>query len=210
MKIDDKILLDGLNKTLENARLLFIDATLLLENKKYPRAYTLYQLSIEEIGKLLILHNSLLDYHMGNEVDRDYLHKHGYFNHVKKTHSSITLEFSYLMEYKMSVPTASTGELIKDLINEENNLQQSNELKNSSLYVDFSDNKFKSPIETITLDMVTAIESKARLRILLGEKIYEKSENSEQLIKEAKRLKEVLDDPELSQQMERKLAEILQ
>jgi AbiV family abortive infection protein len=52
--------LNGINKSLDNASELYDDAEILFKLKRYPRAYTLYQLSIEEIGKVSIIYNFLL------------------------------------------------------------------------------------------------------------------------------------------------------
>jgi AbiV family abortive infection protein len=48
---------DGILKSLSNATDLFDDAETLFEKKRYPRAYALFQYTIEEVGKASIIFN---------------------------------------------------------------------------------------------------------------------------------------------------------
>lgn len=51
-EINKDTLINCVEKCLQNARELFDEAEILKKYKKFPRAYTLYHLSIEEIGKV--------------------------------------------------------------------------------------------------------------------------------------------------------------
>lgn len=50
----------GIPKIVENAEELYKDADILLSNNRIERAYSLFQLSIEEIAKAFILSNALI------------------------------------------------------------------------------------------------------------------------------------------------------
>lgn len=54
-KIQKKQLLQGMNLALKNAHSLLKEANLLAENKAYSRAFALGVLSIEEVGKVVLL-----------------------------------------------------------------------------------------------------------------------------------------------------------
>lgn len=51
MKITESLLIDIAQKSLENAKSLIDDALLLKQHERFSRAYTLFQLAIEEAGK---------------------------------------------------------------------------------------------------------------------------------------------------------------
>jgi AbiV family abortive infection protein len=54
--LDDNNLIEGIRKCIINAKSLIDDALLLKEHGRFARAYTLFQLSIEELGKSSILY----------------------------------------------------------------------------------------------------------------------------------------------------------
>ena len=84
-----KELKNGFDLTLENARDLFNEAKGLAIFEHYSRAYTLYQLSIEEVGKCIILLRALIEGSLGVNIDCLYLKSLGYFDHQSKTKTSL-------------------------------------------------------------------------------------------------------------------------
>ena len=53
----------GYKLTYENATNLIKEADLLFQNNYLPRAYTLYQLAIEEIGKCTIIYRAIIEFY---------------------------------------------------------------------------------------------------------------------------------------------------
>lgn len=72
---------NGFDLALENARDLFDEAKGLAIFEHYSRAYTLYQLSIEEAGKCIIFLHALIESSRGVNIDHHYLKSLGYFDH---------------------------------------------------------------------------------------------------------------------------------
>ena len=60
MNLTKELLIVAMNKSFINAGQLIEDALILKENQRYARAYTLFQLATEEIGKSLLTINFLL------------------------------------------------------------------------------------------------------------------------------------------------------
>ena len=54
MQITEELLKEVAKKSVQNAKSLIEDAELLKQNNRFQRAYTLYQLAMEEVGKSVI------------------------------------------------------------------------------------------------------------------------------------------------------------
>ncbi|MBI5915264.1 MAG: AbiV family abortive infection protein, partial [Bacteroidetes bacterium] len=84
MKITKEILIDAAKKSLENAKELVVDAIILEKNNRKERAYTLFQFSIEEVGKAIS--STLMIFTKGyNDVDRTKEYVRFFKDHKFKT-----------------------------------------------------------------------------------------------------------------------------
>ena len=151
----------GISKSLSNAEDLFDDAEILFDLKRYQRAYTLYQLSIEEIGKASLIYSFILDKDYSNK-NEFIIFKKSFLSHKKKTASSngIDLIFSFLNN-----DIRIKKKLIYQYYLFDKHLSQLNDYKNKSLYTDISNNKFISPKETITKEITDEIKFVAEIRL---------------------------------------------
>ena len=109
-----KELKNGFDLALENARDLFDEAKGLAIFEHYSRAYTLYQLSIEEVGKCIILLRALIEGSLGVNIDSHYLRLLGYFDHQSKTRTSLWAESVMLKFFEQSTGHDIT-EFLKEL-----------------------------------------------------------------------------------------------
>ncbi|TDU33698.1 AbiV family abortive infection protein [Gelidibacter sediminis] len=152
---------DGISKSLSNAKDLFDDAEILFNLERYQRAYTLYQLSIEEIGKASLIYSFVLDKDYNNENEFK-VFKKSFLSHKQKTVSSngIDLIFSFLNN-----DVRIKKKLIYQYFLFDKHLSQLNDYKNRSLYTDISNNKFISPKETITKEITDEIKFVAEIRL---------------------------------------------
>lgn len=154
----------GFDLALDNAKELFEEANGLAIFEHYSRAYTLYQLSIEEVGKCIILLRALIEGSLGANIDYSYLKSLGYFDHQSKTRTSLGAE-SVMLKFFENSTGYDCSEFFKELEYDALHVEEINRLKNNSLYVGFNENKFISPKSVITKDMVKNIAFKADLRI---------------------------------------------
>lgn len=159
-----KELKNGFDLALENARDLFDEAKGLAIFEHYSRAYTLYQLSIEEVGKCFILLRALIEGSLGVNIDYHYLKTLGYFDHQSKTRTSLGAESVMLKFFEKNIGHGVT-EFLKELKYEAQHVKDINALKNESLYVGFNGNKFIAPKSAINKEMVDEIAFKADIRI---------------------------------------------
>jgi AbiV family abortive infection protein len=165
--MNDKELEKGFQLVIENATSLIKEAKLLLENNYLARAYTLAQLSIEEVGKANMLHKAILSYYLGEKVSSKYLDKLGFRDHKEKTKNSLNSELIAIWMYEKSVGK-KTG-LRDSLLDDYNKIEDLNNLKNKSLYVSVDEDAFISPNNCITKDMVLSLLQKAEIRLAAEE-----------------------------------------
>lgn len=196
--MDDKTLEKGYQLTFDNAKQLIHDADTLKNNERYQRAYTLYQLAIEEIGKCRILWKAIIEFYHGKQISVNYLKKNGFFKHTDKTQKSLMSELSAIWLYELS--SGKDLEEMKSQITEDyKNVSDINLLKNRSLYVDIEASDFVSPVDSITKNMIAKIEQKAKIRFRAEEPIMkplsemkETAQNIMSLEKDPEKLKSVL------------------
>ena len=155
---------NGFDLALENAKELFQEAEGLAIFEHYSRAYTLYQLSIEEIGKCIILLRAVIDGSKGLDIGYSYLKSLGYFDHQSKTRCSLGAERVLFKLFEKSTGY-DCSELLKNVELGVGKVNETNMLKNNSLYVGFVGDKFVSPKTVITKEMVDEISVTADLRI---------------------------------------------
>lgn len=160
----------GIVKVLENAENMIFEADLLYKKGRYPRAYTLSQLAIEEIGKSRLLFSLIMDLKLGNEINykeanRDFIH------HQTKSKSAIVFETIVLLVMhsngKGSPDQRKTKFLnaLEELQKESESIDDLNNKKNGSLYVGIVDKKFITPEDVISREMVDGLRTNALIRL---------------------------------------------
>lgn len=160
----------GIPKIVSNAVSLYSDATLLATNNRIERAYTLYQLSIEELGKAFILLGYLLFENTDEKETQKQLRK-DLKNHQVKSKSSIGLDF-LIQGLIKTINREKYEYLVFKSLEEHNNIKSINEKKNKSLYVSFNGNKFLLPSECISTKDLKEIKNKAGSRIFIAKKLF--------------------------------------
>ena len=164
-EINQAILINCVEKCLQNARELFDEAEILKNNKKYPRAYTLYHLSIEEIGKIFIIFQYLVQDDYSEEKSKKFSKE--FADHKTKIKTSRNSEKIMLALLKNEPSTEDFENLTYDKVT----IERLNHFKNLSLYT-FIDNKsvFK-PSDIISLDDINLIKPNSELRLILSEEL---------------------------------------
>lgn len=159
----------GLPKIIENAESIFTDATLLADSNRIERAYSLFQLSIEEIAKAFLLAGTMFFDDISKEDVQKRLIKE-IRDHKFKSAKSIGLE-SFFYEYIKTIDIDRYEKLVLDSFKEYHETSLLNEKKNDGFYVTFNGNKFQSPSELISKQDLIKIKTKAKLRIFIGKTI---------------------------------------
>lgn len=164
--LTDELIINGIDKSIDNARKLFNEATILEKHGHKERAYTLYQFCIEEFGKvggLTIAWTSLKQ-----SIPVDYRELNYFFNghiaHKKKTKDSIMTEI-FIWGKILENDHKTRKEIIKGLLDAYDNVEQYNNKKNESLYVSFVNNTFVSPSESVSADMLGDMSLRCTLLI---------------------------------------------
>lgn len=161
--MNDTELENGLKLTLKNAQQLIEEADGLVVFERYSRAFTLYQLGTEEIGKCIILFKAIIDYYNEFTIDLDYLRENGFFDHKEKTKESLKVELLVIESFEKHIGS-ETG-FKQKIIEDFNNTSQINDNKNNSLYVSINDDIFKSPDDLITKEMVNELWLLSKIRL---------------------------------------------
>ena len=202
--LTDNQIVNGIKKTIENAKSLLEDASFLFQNGRNSRAYTLYQLSIEEAGKSLILYNSLLRFYQGETIDDKHLRKFGYLDHKSKTKESLKLELTALLMFKNNGNDIT--ELLTNLTEEEKIIGLRNDKKNESLYVTLKGINFISPEEVIHKKEVEDIGQIALIRVKVAETYSLESIKDLDKVKYiANEIQKIENDPKLENEFRQKL-----
>ena len=148
MKLSEKLLIEICRKSLDNARDLILDADLLKENKRIPRAYTLYQLATEEVGKAIYCYLIIFQQQYDNpKVKSEF--KSVFFSHSEKTEKSGHLNM-IMVQILFKGNFEGALNFLQESINEKTQLKEIDNLKNNSLYTAVIDSKVKNPSEIIT------------------------------------------------------------
>jgi AbiV family abortive infection protein len=168
MKFNKNEYFEAIEKSLSNAEELIEEAEILIKHDKYARAYTFFQLSIEEVGKANLAFQFVLKGDIENlQETKQFLKK--FINHKTKTKSSQGIDFMYALSAEKSTFTKN---LLQDFMLEHNDVDVSNDYKNYSLYTSFKDNKFQKPSEIITKDRVENIAHYAKLRLQVAKPFF--------------------------------------
>lgn len=162
-EINQTTLIRCVEKCLQNARELFDEADILKDHNKYARAYTLYHLSIEEIGKIFIIFQYLLLDNYSEDNTKKFQRE--FADH--KTKIKISRNIEKIMLFVMQKELKE--EEFKNLTYSKEQIEELNNFKNLSLYT-FIDNKrvFK-PSDLIGLDEINLIRPNSEARLVLSE-----------------------------------------
>jgi AbiV family abortive infection protein len=149
-------LVRGASLSFANAENLFGEAKILSARKAFCRALFLHQISLEECGKTEIIGWWATSHLMGISVDFDSIRSRLTRHKVKNFANAYMLPLS---EAQQKARDESDWRRERDAFKEQQAAfhQESNYRKNASLYVDIVDNRFLSPSDQITEDMVCEI-----------------------------------------------------
>ncbi|MEO8886596.1 MAG: AbiV family abortive infection protein [Mucilaginibacter sp.] len=168
--IDENELKNGVNVCLSNAESLINDAELLKANGRNERAYTLFQLASEEIGKASQVLNFLLLEDINNPNSYKLFLKE-FHSHKSKTTSFINYDYFVLKALKEIVK--DKRKFLDATVYEYNNLNLINDRKNHSLYTSIINNKFASPRQLISIDHLNHIEFRIITRFKIAKAMIE-------------------------------------
>lgn len=144
-------------KLLDNARELVEEAELLLANGAFARAYALSHLACEEMAKIPMLIRAATDTLMG--VEFDWPHLMGRLrSHPAKIRGILFADFLF-------DPDMESDADLKRLKENLASVADLNNLKNSSLYVDLSEDGIRKPSEFISEDLARAFVKQGRSRL---------------------------------------------
>jgi AbiV family abortive infection protein len=174
--ISDKELEVGIDKSLKNANELIEEGDILLKENRISRAYCLYQLATEEVGKSRLLFALIMNRQLGEdinykEVNREFIH------HQTKSESALTFEMLALLlmysgekDKTAEVRKANFFEALQRVQNE-NDVQVLNNHKNNSLYVGVKDGAFVKPSDSITKEMAIELRTNVLIRLEAGKTV---------------------------------------
>jgi AbiV family abortive infection protein len=168
-------IINGMNKSFNNADSLLQEADILKSNKKFARAYTLCQLAIEELAKIPMLFNLWIN--RINDYSIDYEHLNSNFtDHPHKTKLSIEVEIAFFKLYKEHSGNDWVDNAIKNGEELLTKIKELNKLKNESLYVSIINDDFQSPHEKIDEEKFNSIYGTALLRKIMFKNLIAGSE----------------------------------
>lgn len=168
MKLNKNEYFEAIEKSLSNAEELIEEAEILVKHNKNARAYTLFQLSIEEVGKASLTFQFVLNGNIDDIGETKQFFKK-FLSHTTKTESSKGIDFMFALNVGN---TPFTKKLLKDLMFADEEVNISNNYKNYSLYTSLIDDKFYKPSELITTDRLGKIAHYAKLRIKIAKPFF--------------------------------------
>jgi len=157
-------------KCLSNANDLIADAILLKESKRKERAYTLFQLATEEVGKAIkILLFIIFDRFSDQKETKKFIDD--FRDHKKKTKQSIALDYFIVLIGEKVI--TNKLKFIQASLYEFDNVEELNNLKNYSLYTSYYKGNFKTPKEIITNSDLDSVEFRTITRYKVAKAIIE-------------------------------------
>lgn len=202
MKIDKEKYFQAIEKALNNAEELIEEAKILAKYNKYARSYTLFQFSIEEVGKAILVLKFILecDIEDANETKKFFKN---FTSHIVKTNISQGIDFMFALEIEKS---PHSKKLLEEFIFERTDVIVSNMYKNYSLYTSFKDGEFYQPSEIITKKMLDKIARHAEFRFKVGGSFVKLGIENYDILLETR---DSLDEEEASIQTQKKIEELL-
>lgn len=170
-------------KFLDNARELLEEADLLLEDKKFARAYSLAHLACEEIAKTIMISRVAYEVARGKKIDWKRVNRR-LRNHKEKIKDVLAIDFLY------SSKTENNDEDVKNFYKDFKMTKYYNDFKNYSLYTSLIGDKFYKPSELFPHEFVKGFIKLAHNRFNAIEKFTLLSKD---------KLKEIFDSHEFKQ-----------
>jgi len=168
MKLTQQLLIDAVNKSIENAGQLIEEAKILFESKRFARAYTLYQLSIEEVGKASMTFGFLLSDGFEDEKKQKQFFR-DFRDHKFKTVKATGID--YIIARSIDNKEISKV-LVSNMLKQQNTVEEINNTKNYSLYTSLFDEKFFLPSEMISEEMADDLGFYALIRHSAAKQLY--------------------------------------
>ena len=168
MKLNKDEYFEAIEKSLSNAEELIEEAEILVKHNKNARAYTLFQLSIEEVGKASLTFQFVLNGNIDDIRETKQFFKK-FLSHTTKTESSKGIDFMFSLTVGN---TPFTKKLLLDLMFADEEVNISNNYKNYSLYTSLIDDKFYKPSEVITTARLAKIAHYAKLRLKIAKPFF--------------------------------------
>ncbi|KIO54289.1 AbiV family abortive infection protein [Flavobacterium hibernum] len=202
MKVNKNKYFDAIEKALDNAKELIEEAEILVKYNRNARAYTLFQFSIEEVGKAFLVFQFVLN---GNIEDVEETKKFfkDFTSHTVKTKTSEGIDFMFALAIEKS---SYSKKLIEEFIFERVDVTVSNNYKNYSLYASFKDEEFYKPSEIITKNMLDKISQNAKFRLQVGSSFIKLGVKNYDVLFETRNN---FDERELSEETKKKIEELL-
>lgn len=159
MQYTEELIKEIASKSLINSSSLISDAELLFENKRYQRAYTLYQLGMEEAGKAVAAVLLLIE--GVNAQNMKLFHDTVMCKHQIKIKKSSFMDI-YVAEHFFKKDWDGALKFLKDSVEE--NVDDLNKMKNTSIYTSVVNNGVFIPKDIIGIEQTKAIQFKAITR----------------------------------------------
>ncbi len=171
--------LKGVECALTNSFELYNDAILLLNNGRLSRAYSLFQFSIEESGKTILLLDlyTAVKIHENNPnlIDNKVVELHKaledkFYNHRPKTEHILKYELANTNKFIEAFEVDQNAGIVKQRngISEGlNSVKQLDNMKNQSLYTFIDADNFVLPSDKFDLGTINKIMASALSKIML-------------------------------------------
>lgn len=182
MDLSDEQLVVAIQKSMANAGELLADAKLLRDNGRLPRAYTLYQLAMEETGKALRIYSSLILGKLDTEKGRKEFIS-DFKDHIEKAQSARGMMLIVIDSIRRTSPELAM-KLYDWTLAEFNGSKTLNDYKNYSLYTSWVDGAYQLPSEVITKGRVDYIELMANARFKATKAFIDVSVNNIEEVKQ--------------------------
>jgi AbiV family abortive infection protein len=198
--VTDKELEVGIEKSLKNAKELIEEGDILFKENRVSRAYCLYQLAVEEVGKSRLLFGLIMNRKLGENIDYKVVNRE-FSHHQTKSKSALTFEMlALLLMYSSKKDNtaqkrkASFTEAIQR-VQDENNVHTLNNNKNNSLYVGIKDRNFFEPSDMISKKMAIELRTNVLIRLEAGKTVLNDMLNDlENIIALIKHAEQVTDE----------------
>lgn len=164
MELNKQMIINSAEKCLQNARELFDEAEILRINNKFARAYLLYYACNEEIGKIFVTFQYLIQNNYSDENMKKFLSEFRSHNSKIKTFNNIMRVVSILIQKELLF------EQREGIILNKENLENLNKFKSLSIHSFIGNNGTFKPSDIIGLDEVNTIRVNSELFLSYSER----------------------------------------
>jgi len=138
-------------KSFLNAKDLYIDGCILLDNSRYPRAHYLLRIACEEIGKSCITLNTICDLLVGKEIDWVSFQKKMRTHKIK---TELAERTKFFLQYGLD-----GVDIHYELDRISNSIQALEDFKLQSLYAEYYGEIFCAPAELFTEEALKIVKT---------------------------------------------------